>query len=172
MASVCADCNRLWADLADATRAHFKALGQHQIATIRQDSAARSHLQEVVHEADARRKKARTALDNHRAAHSSRDAATMEPVSEYSGNETILVVDDEPMARSLAITMLTRHGYTVMEASSGEEALRLLENSPGLRVDLLFSRHRHAADERRRAYRSNPSHTSRTASVVPFRPLR
>jgi CheY-like chemotaxis protein len=42
--------------------------------------------------------------------------------------ETILVVDDNQMVLGLAESMLTRFGYTVVTAASGEEALRLFEN--------------------------------------------
>jgi two-component system KDP operon response regulator KdpE len=36
---------------------------------------------------------------------------------------TILVVDDEPQIRRVMLTTLTSHGYSVIEAASGEEAL-------------------------------------------------
>jgi two-component system, cell cycle sensor histidine kinase and response regulator CckA len=47
--------------------------------------------------------------------------------------ETILVADDDRMVLGLADSMLTRFGYTVVTAASGEEALRLFEN---IQVDL------------------------------------
>ena len=47
--------------------------------------------------------------------------------------ETILVIDDDRMVLGLADSMLTRYGYTVVTATSGEEALRLFEN---IQVDL------------------------------------
>src|SRR5437762_2811096 len=52
------------------------------------------------------------------------------------GHETILVVDDEVAVCSLARLMLTRHGYSVIDAGSGAEALHLFEVWPDLEVDL------------------------------------
>jgi two-component system cell cycle sensor histidine kinase/response regulator CckA len=40
---------------------------------------------------------------------------------------TVLVVDDDDMVRRLAARMLTLEGYYVLEASSGEAALRTLQ---------------------------------------------
>ena len=40
--------------------------------------------------------------------------------------ETLLVVDDEEMVRRLAARMLLNLGYRVLEAGSGQEAVRLL----------------------------------------------
>jgi two-component system, OmpR family, KDP operon response regulator KdpE len=39
---------------------------------------------------------------------------------------TILIIDDEPQIRRVMRTTLTSHGYSVVEASSGEEALEKL----------------------------------------------
>ncbi|MGC8877880.1 MAG: PAS domain S-box protein [Anaerolineae bacterium] len=47
------------------------------------------------------------------------------------GNETILVVEDSPEVRELAMLMLHQLGYRVLEASSGGEALRMVEEHPG-----------------------------------------
>jgi nitrogen-specific signal transduction histidine kinase/ActR/RegA family two-component response regulator len=41
------------------------------------------------------------------------------------GNETILVVEDDPSLRALAVHMLESCGYIVLEASSGAEALKV-----------------------------------------------
>lgn len=47
----------------------------------------------------------------------------------------ILVVDDQPNLRWMVKTNLTRHGFEVLEAADGEEALRLIANeSPDLLV--------------------------------------
>ena len=50
---------------------------------------------------------------------------------------TILVVDDEPEIRKLVTAMLSRNGYRVLTADSGENAVRLFRNNPG--VDLLLT---------------------------------
>jgi two-component system cell cycle sensor histidine kinase/response regulator CckA len=52
-------------------------------------------------------------------------------------SRTILVVDDEPEIRKLVTAMLTRSGYRVLTADSGENAIRLFRNNPG--VDLLLT---------------------------------
>ncbi len=57
--------------------------------------------------------------------------------NELWGSGTILLVEDEPMVRTVAERALSRHGYTVMTASNGEDALELLANSET--VDLLIS---------------------------------
>jgi CheY-like chemotaxis protein len=51
--------------------------------------------------------------------------------------KTVLVVDDEPEIRKLATAMLTRSGYRVLTADSGENAVRLFRNNPG--IDLLLT---------------------------------
>jgi two-component system cell cycle sensor histidine kinase/response regulator CckA len=47
------------------------------------------------------------------------------PTEERRGNETILLVDDEPIVRSLIERILRDRGYTVLSAASPEEGLRL-----------------------------------------------
>jgi DNA-binding response OmpR family regulator len=49
---------------------------------------------------------------------------------------TILVVDEMDALRKLLQTILTRAGYQVLQADSGEAALRLVAEYPG-RIDLL-----------------------------------
>jgi DNA-binding NtrC family response regulator len=51
---------------------------------------------------------------------------------------TVLVVDDEEQVRALTVRILTRFGYTVLEASGVELALSLLDEA-GTNVDLVLS---------------------------------
>ncbi|MBL0160463.1 MAG: PAS domain S-box protein [Bryobacterales bacterium] len=51
--------------------------------------------------------------------------APEEELAELAGKETILVVEDQAEVRRLAVTMLQRLGYHVLEASGGEEALEI-----------------------------------------------
>ncbi len=53
------------------------------------------------------------------------------------GSETILLVDDEEMVRSLGTKMLERAGYSVLTAQNGEEALALYGNY-GKKVNLVL----------------------------------
>jgi PAS domain S-box-containing protein len=54
------------------------------------------------------------------------------------GRETILLVEDEPVLRELAHTILSEYEYEVIEASSGPEALQVWEAQAG-RIDLLLT---------------------------------
>jgi two-component system cell cycle sensor histidine kinase/response regulator CckA len=56
---------------------------------------------------------------------------------ELWGSGTVLLVEDEPMVRSVAERALTRHGYTVITADNGEDALEVLGR--GDPIDLLIS---------------------------------
>jgi two-component system cell cycle sensor histidine kinase/response regulator CckA len=55
------------------------------------------------------------------------------------GTETILVVDDEPTVRNLARVVLETYGYTVLDASNGEEAVRMVREFEGPRIKLVFT---------------------------------
>jgi CheY-like chemotaxis protein len=43
------------------------------------------------------------------------------------GSETVLLVEDEPMVRSLAARALRNFGYTIIEASDGRQALEVFQ---------------------------------------------
>jgi CheY-like chemotaxis protein len=43
---------------------------------------------------------------------------------------TVLVVDDEPEIRKLVSAMLTKNGYRVLTADTGENAVRLFRSNP------------------------------------------
>ncbi len=59
---------------------------------------------------------------------------TEEPLAR---GETVLVVEDDKDLRRFVVTVLSRLGYEVLEASSGKRALAVLKNSP--EVDLVLS---------------------------------
>jgi len=50
------------------------------------------------------------------------------------GNETLLLVEDEPALLRLAQAMLTRFGYTVLAASTPSEAIRIAECHASIRL--------------------------------------
>jgi CheY-like chemotaxis protein len=50
---------------------------------------------------------------------------------------TVLVVDDEPAVRAMAVDMLHALGLEVLDAHNGQDALRLLSRHPEIR--LLFT---------------------------------
>lgn len=56
----------------------------------------------------------------------------MEPTApSFTGNETILVVEDDAIIRNMIVRFLRDKGYIVMEAGNGDEALGLLSNYSG-----------------------------------------
>lgn len=65
-------------------------------------------------------------------------AASAPVVVREPGPETIMVVDDESGIRELVHKILERHGYQVLEASNGEEALALWREYHGT-IDLLIT---------------------------------
>ena len=55
-----------------------------------------------------------------------------------SGRETVLIVEDEPILRSMARDILEECGYRILEASSGKDALDLWKKRAG-KIDLLLT---------------------------------
>lgn len=64
--------------------------------------------------------------------------APEKPEPAAPGNETILIVEDEDAVRNFAVRALRRQGYRVLEASTGEEALEII-NGGEERIELLVS---------------------------------
>jgi CheY-like chemotaxis protein len=60
------------------------------------------------------------------------------PPEIQSGGEIILMAEDEPAVRSLLLEVLRMEGYVVIEATDGEEAIRLfLENQDAIDLVML-----------------------------------
>jgi len=55
-------------------------------------------------------------------------AAPAREAEDDRGSETVLVVEDQPEVRRLALTILSQKGYRLLEASNGAEALALAAN--------------------------------------------
>ena len=50
--------------------------------------------------------------------------------SDLRGSETVLLVEDNKQVRHLAKSVLIRHGYQVLEAEHGAQALSILADQP------------------------------------------
>ncbi len=60
------------------------------------------------------------------------------PVEQLHGaGQTILIVEDDPEVRAVAVTMISSQGYQILEAASGPEALSLLDKNAD--IDVLFT---------------------------------
>ncbi|MCB0212238.1 MAG: PAS domain S-box protein [Anaerolineae bacterium] len=62
----------------------------------------------------------------------------VQKVSKAQSYETIMVVDDDDEVRELIIKILKRHGYKIVDARNGVEALATLESN-AIHVDLLLT---------------------------------
>lgn len=65
-----------------------------------------------------------------------RDVRPAQP--DAAGTETILLVEDENIVRRMLKTVLTRAGFTVLEARDGEEALVVAARHPG-KIDVMVT---------------------------------
>ena len=54
-----------------------------------------------------------------------------------SGDEAVLILEDNDDVRAYSVLILTELGYRVLQAANGDEALEILRGNE--RVDLLFS---------------------------------
>jgi CheY-like chemotaxis protein len=54
-------------------------------------------------------------------------------------HETVLLVEDDEVVRDVAADVLRHHGYMVLEAGNGLEALGVVESRADTHVDLLFT---------------------------------
>jgi DNA-binding NtrC family response regulator len=64
--------------------------------------------------------------------------AKAEAVSPIRHGNTILLVEDDDIMRSLTRKMLEEHGYTVVEASDGQAAFEWVQANP-IQIDLLLT---------------------------------
>jgi CheY-like chemotaxis protein len=55
------------------------------------------------------------------------------------GTESVLLVEDEPNVRKISSTVLRGLGYDVVEATCGEEALRVIQQGKLKAIDLLVT---------------------------------
>ena len=67
-----------------------------------------------------------------------RVATSLDELHKLSGNETILLVEDEDQIRKMILSLLRSFGYRVLEARNGGEALMISEKHPD-RIHLLLT---------------------------------
>lgn len=67
--------------------------------------------------------------------------APREKVSSVEGGtETVLLVEDEPVVRKIAHSVLTDRGYNVLQAENGDEALKMMDDpTNSAKIDILLT---------------------------------
>ena len=65
-------------------------------------------------------------------------AEVAKPAADLTGHGVVLLVEDEEAVRAFGARALASRGYTVLEASSGVDALRVVEEADG-KIDLIVS---------------------------------
>jgi CheY-like chemotaxis protein len=76
-------------------------------------------------------------LPRHEGDAAARDADPLKGGQHIAAGEAVLVVEDEPVVRSVIIEMLRDEGYRVLEAVDGPSGLRVLRETP--QIDLLVT---------------------------------
>jgi DNA-binding NtrC family response regulator len=66
------------------------------------------------------------------------DSSEPTPTEGRDARPAILVVEDDPLIRLTLSDHLQDHGFKVLEASTGDEALAIIA-APGFAVDLIFT---------------------------------
>jgi len=64
---------------------------------------------------------------------------TNKTVPRPTGSETVLVVEDEPLVLTTAVRVLTEQGYSVLQATNGEEGLHVANQHSEGPIDLLLT---------------------------------
>jgi CheY-like chemotaxis protein len=67
-----------------------------------------------------------------------KSAEAVPAIAARGGKETILIVEDEPILRDMAHLILRDSGYSILEAGSGAEALRIWERHQNA-IDLVLT---------------------------------
>ena len=60
-----------------------------------------------------------------------RTAKRKKDAEALTGSETVLIAEDDGQVRKMAVKTLERHGYTVLSAANGEEAVDIAETYSG-----------------------------------------
>ena len=63
---------------------------------------------------------------------------TAKTAADYTGQGIVLLVEDEDTVRSIGARALKSRGFTVLEATTGQEALEIVEENNG-KIDLIIS---------------------------------